>query len=49
MSILIGFIFIAWLEASEPTNPACFSEHIKMLPEMCHAKFNREETWTQTQ
>lgn len=42
MEWLIAVVFIGWLESSQPANPACYSPHIQMMPEQCHATFKRE-------
>ena len=42
MELLIYALFVVWLEVNEPPSEICTSPHIKALPEMCHAHFNRE-------
>ena len=44
MSILIGVLFFVLVELNEDPNVACKrQQEIIMLPEMCHAEFNREQ------
>lgn len=41
--MFFGLAFIVWLETTEPASEICTSAHIHALPEMCDAKFNRQE------